>query len=290
MKRLSTRLLQFTVLQLICLALFLSGKASAQSSLTVAAKGVYGIYENSLVDVFRSGRGDIYYNNRAKTWWLALGWRHTDITVDKTDGEPARSDHLRVSLARTFYTRHRGSFTLALEGSALWAPFPAVDQTFPGYLSLSWFSPAGRYYADLNLHYFPNDLADKAEVSATWGMALFNYYVWAQASGHFSFYEQPVQNIKWGWSVHPELTWYPVPRKLTLTAYGIFGEQVLSYNPSTLVLYTTDVMLTVNLGLTAYYQLGKHLKPYADVQYERYDDQGFQFSAVYYTFGLFYKF
>lgn len=261
----------------------------AQSTFTIGGKGVYGLYRNSLVQQFLSGRLDMFYRAPSGKWEIALGWRRSDFRFEQEVIAPLNFNHIRWNLIRRFSTPGGGTLILQGEAGTVISTEENVDGRIPLYGSLGYLSPSQKYYLDASVHYFPTGAANKLELWATTGMALFNYYLWAQVAGHVSLYSREVQGLKRGWSLHPEITYYAIPRKLTLTAYGIFGEQVFAYNPGTLVLYTSNIVLTTSAGLTIYYRIDDHITPYADVQYEAYENREFQtqFSATYFTVGMF---
>lgn len=263
---------------------------AAQSHLTFGAKGVYGGYRNSIVKTFFSERLDLFYNSASSLWGGALGWKRNDIAFDNGTLPAGNFNHLRLNLWKTLRLRNGSELTLSIDGNWVLASDAGVDGRFPLYANLSYLSAGKNFYLDAALHYFPNAVADKLEGSATVGKAFFNYYLWAQIGVHLSRYERPVQEMKSGWSIHPELTYYLIPGKMTVTAYGIWGRQVFSYNPGTLLLYMSEVTLRGNAGVTLYYRLGRRWQPYLDAQWEGYEDRRFpaRFQALYFTVGLFY--
>ncbi|MFQ5583720.1 MAG: hypothetical protein ACE5GL_04730, partial [Calditrichia bacterium] len=255
------------------------------------AKGIYGLYRNSVVNQYFSGRIDAFYSHPSGKWGLAFNYKRNDISFDENVIVPLNYNHFRLSAHKSFTTKSKGTFRFIVDANYILSNDKNVKNKIPLFAVFSWLSPLEKYYIEMNAHYFPTEVSNKIEMFPTLGMALFNYYVWAQAAFHYSIYSNTVQGLDRGWSINPEVTYYAIPQKLTFTGYGFYGEQIFSYTPGTLVLYMSEIVVTTNVGLTAYYYLSEELIPYLDYQYERYENRDIvqKFDASYFTIGFFYR-
>lgn len=167
-----------------------------------------------------------------------------------------------------------------------------TDQTLVPYGAVAYKTADGGNYFDVGYASMGFEDTTNNQFTATWGVALFNRYVWAQTRLYYTDLSNTVQNVNQTFALEERLTWYVVPRTFSLTFYGLVGQRIYGYDPDTRIVYSLADIQKGSAGLTATWELTPSLNLFADATYETYEKQSINdhYSATYGTVGLKYKF
>lgn len=167
-----------------------------------------------------------------------------------------------------------------------------TDQTFAPYGAVAYKTADGGNYFDVGYASIGFEDTTNNQFTATWGVALFNRYVWAQTRLYYGNLSNTVQDVSQTIALEERLTWYVVPHTFSLTFYGLVGQRIYGYDPDTRIVYSLSDVQQGSAGLTANWELTPSLGLFADVAYEAYEKQTINdnYSATYGTVGLKYKF
>jgi hypothetical protein len=153
-------------------------------------------------------------------------------------------------------------------------------------------TPDGGQYFDIG--YAVMDYRDSTanQVTATYGIALFDRYVWSQTRLYYIDLSKPVQGKGLTFAAEERLTWYVVPAVFSVTLSGMVGQRVYAYDPDLRIAYTMPDIQRESGGLTATWEITPSLRLFGDVTYETYEKRSINnsYSATYGTVGLTYTF
>lgn len=166
------------------------------------------------------------------------------------------------------------------------------DGTTIPYLSFIYKTPDAAKYIDMGYTHMDYDDAAARQVTLTGGIALFNQWVWSQTRLYYIDLSKKVQDKSSTFAVEERLTYYAIPKKLTLTLYGLLGQRIYAYDPDLGIAYGLPDIQKGSVGLTIAYNFTKALSIYGDVTYEKYKNKTINdnYNVIYETLGLKYSF
>jgi hypothetical protein len=167
-----------------------------------------------------------------------------------------------------------------------------TSRKFLPYGAISCLTPDGGQYLDFGFAHSEYTDINVNQYSATFGMALFDRYLWSQTRLYYNNLSSAVQGKGHTLAVEEQLTWFALPGKVSLTLSGRFGQSIYGYNPDSGIAYTMPDIQKDSGGLTASWNITPSLRMLGDVAYERYEKSSINnsYSATYSTLGLAYKF
>lgn len=167
-----------------------------------------------------------------------------------------------------------------------------TDQTLVPYGAISYKTPEGGNYFDVGYASMGFSDTTTNQYTATWGVALFNRYVWAQTRLYYNDLSKKVQGVNNTLALEERVTWYVVPHKFSLALSGLIGQRIYGYDPDLRIVYSLPDILRDSVGLTATWEITPSLNLFADASHETYEKQSINdhYSATYGTVGLKYTF
>ena len=167
-----------------------------------------------------------------------------------------------------------------------------TDQKVVPYGAITYKTPDGGQYFDVGYAYMGYSDTTVNQVTSTWGVALFDRYVWAQTRLYYHNLSTEVQGKGQTTAVEERLTWYVVPSTLSLTLSGMVGQRIYGYDPDLKITYTLSDIQKGSVGLTGTWQMTPALTLFGDVTYATYEKRSINnsYNAVFGTVGLSFNF
>jgi hypothetical protein len=277
-------------LSLLCSTPQLSAAAELSVPLTVAGQTTYGFYSGSderkslLAEAVSVGYATDVFGAAV----AARNWKLTRVsTLGNLSGvDTAVSLYGREKLGTAGYV----GGTVAL--NYLTSDDSNTNRKFVPYGAISCLTPDGGQYVDFGFAHSEYTDTNVNQYSATFGMALFDSYLWSQTRLYYNNLSSTVQGKGHTLAVEEQLTWFALPGKVSLTLSGRIGQSIYVYNPDSGIAYTMPDIQKESGGLTASWNITPSLRMLSDVAYERYEKSSINnsYSATYSTLGLAYKF
>lgn len=145
-------------------------------------------------------------------------------------------------------------------------------------------------YYDLGFSYANYKDTSASQLTLTGGMALFNWWAWSQTRIYVITQSKKIKETV---AIEERFTYYAVPKKLTLTFYGILGQRVYAYDPDLGAVYNLpDTQRGSTGGVSVTLSPIKSLSLIGDITYETYENEGINnsYTVKYTTLGLQYTF
>ena len=167
-----------------------------------------------------------------------------------------------------------------------------TDKKILPYGAISCLTQDGGQYFDVAFAYMGYDDTSVQQYTATYGVALFDRYVWSQTRLIHNRLSTEVQGRKSTTAVEERLTWYALPSVFSLTLSGMAGERVYGYDPDLGIAYSLPDIQKLSAGLTAAWQITPSLSLFGDVSHGTYEKRTINnsYGATYGTVGLTLKF
>jgi len=126
------------------------------------------------------------------------------------------------------------------------------------------------------------------QVSVMAATALFDQWVWSQTRVYYNNLSNSIQNKDHTIAVDERLTYYVIPKKLTLSLYGLFGERIYAYDVDLGTAYNLPDIQKGSLGISLNYNLNDNIGVFTDLTQEKYDNVTIpnQYRVRYLTFGV----
>lgn len=166
------------------------------------------------------------------------------------------------------------------------------DNTFIPYGAIMFKTDDSSKYFDLGYAYSGYRDTKVNQYTLTGGFELFNWWAWAQTRIYYIDLSNVVQGENNTFAVEERLTFYVIPKELSLTLYGLVGHRIFAYDPDLGLVYNLPDIQKGSVGLTVEYNVTKKLTAFGDVTYEAYknDDIHDSYYGTYGTVGIKYKF
>jgi hypothetical protein len=276
----------------LCLLSFASHLYAAEkpAPLSLTAQTTYGFYGGSeerksllaeAVSLSYEGES-VGVSVNGRNWKLTRTGTLTNLSGFDTNA----SLYLREKTAAD------GTFGVIGAATYLTSDDSTTNQKIVPFGAVTWKSANGGHYLDIG--YASMDYRDVAarQYSATYGVSLFDQYVWSQTRLYYNNLSQSVQGKDSAVSVEERLTWYAIPSTLSLTLYALAGQRIYGYDPDLRIVYTLPDIQKVSGGLTANVDISPTFSLFGDVTYETYEKKSISnsYSATYSTLGLTFKF
>lgn len=167
-----------------------------------------------------------------------------------------------------------------------------TDNTAVPYFALTFKSLDGKYYFDAGYSYSNYDNPDIDQYTGTVGISLLDGMVWSQTRLYYIDTSEKTQGENSTFAVEERLSYYAIPKILTVSIYGLVGKRLYAYDPDIFSVYNLADVQQGSLGGTVSYQLNTAWSVLGDVTYESYenDDLDDDYSITYFTVALNYGF
>lgn len=166
------------------------------------------------------------------------------------------------------------------------------DHTLIPYVSLMFKTRDQKVYFDVGYANSGYRDATVNQYTATAGFSLFKDWLYSQTRVYYIDLSRNVEGRGNAFSVEERLSYYAVPKKLTLSLYGLLGRRIFAYDPDLGIVYNLPDYQHGSVGFTASYNITPTLVAFGDVTYEAYrnNDISNSYHATYGTVGLKYGF
>ncbi|MBI4826677.1 MAG: hypothetical protein HY807_09725 [Nitrospirae bacterium] len=144
------------------------------------------------------------------------------------------------------------------------------DNTFIPYVSAIYNSADLRKHLDLG--YARTEYTDTRadQFTITGGVSLFNDWIWSQTRLFYIDLSEKVQDKENAFAVEERLTYYAIPKQLSISLYGMLGQRIFAYDPDLNTAYNLSDVQNGSAGVSVNYNLSKAVSVYGDVTYEAY--------------------
>ncbi len=156
------------------------------------------------------------------------------------------------------------------------------------HLSLS-YKPANLLSAfEIGYTHTPYSDTTAKQITLMGATSLFNQWVWSQTRVYYTNLSAPVQSKNHTIAVEERLSYYAIPRELTLSLYALFGERIYTYDVDLGAAYNLPDIQKGTLGLSLNYRLAGEISIFADFTQEKYDNVFIpnQYRVGYWTAGV----
>ncbi len=156
------------------------------------------------------------------------------------------------------------------------------------HLSVS-YKPASLLSAfEMGLARTPYVDATAQQVSVMGATSLFDQWVWSQTRVYYINLSNTIQSKNHTLAVDEHLTYYVIPKALTLSLYALFGERIYAYDVDLGTAYNLPDIQKGSLGLSLNYALDEDISLFADMTQEKYDNVSITnpYRVRYYTAGI----
>lgn len=169
---------------------------------------------------------------------------------------------------------------------------PNSDNTFVPFFSLMYKSTDRTLYFDIGYAYSNYEDTTAHQMTATGGFSLFNWMAWLQTRLYYTKLTERVQTLKNAFAIEESLTYYAIPRKLTLHLNGMVGKRIYTYSPDLMLVYNLPDVLKASVSGTVMYNLVPNLTLIGDISYEKYTNYDIKddYDVIYLTAGLKFRF
>jgi hypothetical protein len=257
----------------ISCAFFFPGVSCAENraaTVSVSAQATYAPYTSSILrkDLFAqtlavaySPREDHGYAASIRSASLALN--NTWGTIDELSAGVSGHKVFRYGSAGYFGGAAALTFVSSDDANS--------DNMAVPYATVMFQTPLAGWYFDAGYSQAAYQDTTARQTTATFGAALFDYWVWSRTRIYSIALSEAVQGEDSVISAEEKITWYAVPGRLALSLYLLVGQRIHAYDPDLGIVYTLPDLQTFGAGASAWYDVTQRLRLYADLTYEAYD-------------------
>jgi hypothetical protein len=283
-----------TIYRVIALGAFtLSAQfASAEEAapISVTAQSTYGAYGGSAERTSLLSE-TVTFGYAAKEFGVSAAARNWKLSRISTLGNLSGID-TNLSLYAKNKLASGGYVATNLAATYLLGDDSNTSGKFVPYTAISYETPEGGQYFNVGYAYMGYSDTIANQLTATYGLALLDRYVWAQTRLYYNNLSNVVQGKGNTLAVEERLTWYVVPEIVSLTVSGMIGQRVYGYDPDLGIVYTLPDIQIGSGGVTATWNISPAIRLFADVTYESYEKRSISnsYNATYGTVGLTFNF